>query len=264
MDKQRVDFVQARKSEISAIWRFLLPRLLLGFWKSFKVWMAVFVIALVANIAAITVTYIQSGQIRTADFFPPNIGWGLLIVLAALFTYQSAAIVSLTIQDLQAQADKLKPIGLVVRLISFPSDYIVAYGIEVNNSKPFTLEKLLVRIVKIEVDRRDRTPHHLFPAPLAFLDDRTFKWTAINLSSGEKAAFALFGTTEYRGGVSLFVPGPDGQPGDIKSMGSLDSDERVLFADLEVIAFLDQNEIIKTFRVRAEIEDKIPWVEIER
>ncbi len=263
MDKQKVDFAHARKSEISAIWRFLLPRLLLGFWKSFKVWMAVFVIALIANVAAIMVTYFQSGQIRTADFLPPNIGWGLLIVLAALFAYQSAAIVSLTIRDLQAQVDKLKPIGIVVDIISFPSDYIVAYGIEVRNDKPFKLEKLLVRILKIEVDRQDRTPRHLFPTPLAFLDDRAFKWTTINLDSGEKAIFGLFGSTDYRGGVSLFIPGPDGQPGDMKSMGGIDSGESFLFADFEVIAFLDQHEIIKPFRVRVEIDGKDPWVEIE-
>lgn len=264
MDKQIVDFIQARKSEITAIWRFLIPLLLLAFWRSFKLWVAVFLISLVANVGAVAVTYFEGSQIRIADFFPPNIGWGLLIVLGVLFVYQSAAIVASVIRDLQAQADKLKPIGIVVDLIQFPSDYIAAYGIKTRNNKPFRLEKLLVRILKFEVDRRDRTPHHLFPVPLALLDDRTFKWTAIDLGSGEEATVALFGTSEHQGKISLFFPGPDGQPGDMKSMGWVDSDEGVLFADLEVIAMLDGNELIKPFRVRAEIVGHDPRVEIVR
>jgi len=262
MDKQIVTFFQDRKAEISAIWGYLLPLILRGFWTSFKQWVAVFVFTLAANTVAVMVTYSKGDEVRITEFFPPNIAWGLLIVLGILFVYQSASTVALTIRDLQAHADKLTTSGLIVDIVPYPSDYIAAYGIRIRNRKPFNLEHLVVKILKYEVGKRDYTPHHLFPAPLAWLNDRAFVWATISLATGGENTAALFGFSEYEGKMSLYFPGPNGQPSEIKSMGEVESGQGVMFADFEIICTIEGNELRKPIRIRAQIDDQNPKVEI--
>ena len=159
---------------------------------------------------------------------------------------------------LRILADKFTWNGIEIEIVPFPDDYVVSYGIKVTNKKPFIVENVIIKIKEQEVGAVDRTVRHLYPAPLAWLSDRKFFWGEVSIApqSGEQTA-ALFLTNPRDARLlGLQIPGPDGQPGDRKSMGGTYSDEGVLYADFVITCNIDDHNMNKPIRVRGEIIDQ--------
>lgn len=254
MDKEISAWVQKRKEEINAIRKGLLPLILQGFLSSLKPWLVIFVVALIATVLAIFFTYLQEGGFVLADFFPPNFGWGLLGVLGVLFVYQTAAAISLELKDLRIRADKFTWNDIEISLYPFPLEHVFAYGLKIKNNKPFKLEKALVKITYLEADK-ESCYGHIYPKNLAWVSERQYLWEGIDVDpdGGEQIA-ALFNTHEWEGRLVFFIPGPDGQPSERKSMGDLGDEERILIADFELGCSIDGCLLpAKTITIRAEV-----------
>ena len=181
--------------------------------------------------------------------------WGIGWITGFLLVYRLSVNLSFRLHDLRIQAEKFTWDDLDVEIEKFSRDYIVSYGIRITNNKQFKVEKASVKITKIEIDKDDRTPNHLFPVYLAWLDDRKFHWGEVDIESNGGVRTVAFlrinNNKNYSSGA--YIPGPDGQPSDKKSIASLIEEHSVMYSDYLIECSIDNHKLQKTMRVKTRV-----------
>jgi len=155
-------------------------------------------------------------------------------------------------KDIDLIANKLNWKDVKITLLPLRKDDIASLALVIKNKKPFNLEKVKANLVYQEVAKEDRT--HANSWQLGWLNDRKFSWEEKDIESDKEGRLALLSAYFWKDAVDVFIPGPDGQPKDRKSIGGFGTADKFLIIDLRLSAYVSGSVMeVNTVRVKAEI-----------
>jgi hypothetical protein len=143
-------WLQKRKDELALVGKYFPPILKDSIISSLFWWSGALGFGFIAVLIALAITYRKDGMIEMDSFFPPNFGWGVLIVLALLFLYQLIIETAKYLDKYRIGSDKFTWNDVKIKIIDTAPDSFPAVGLVVTNNKPYDIQKVFVQVTKIE------------------------------------------------------------------------------------------------------------------
>ncbi|MFN8434356.1 MAG: hypothetical protein U0V18_10060 [Anaerolineales bacterium] len=144
--------LQKRLDEIKLVKRYLSSVLKDSISSSVSWWLAALGLVFVATIFSMVITFQRDGKIEINNFFPPNFGWGGLIVLIAVFIYQLMVNTAQKINGYRVMADKYTWNDIEIKVIQPNDGERPNLFISIKNNKPFDIKKARVLVSSVTED----------------------------------------------------------------------------------------------------------------
>lgn len=132
-------WIQERKNEILLVWKYWLPIIWDSIISSLSWWAGALGLGFLATLVALAITYKKEGTIEMNNFFPPNFGWGILIVLAFIFLYQVVIEAAKHMNKSAVEAEKYSWNNVTFDVEEYSILGLSGWGINISNKKETTL-----------------------------------------------------------------------------------------------------------------------------
>ena len=157
-------WIQKQRKIFSLIRKCWLPILKESFLLSIFWWITALGLVFLATVVSLIKTYQEVGRVDMNNFFPPNFGWGVLVVLIGVFIWWIIVETSSRMEELRIKADKFTWNDVSIKIPKFPENNPVAMCLQVVNNKVWKIENAIVEIENIKKDRfllNHKTPAYL-------------------------------------------------------------------------------------------------------
>lgn len=190
MDNNFLIWLQQRKDEIilaAKYWPSIIKKSVIS---SSWSWALALGLMFVAEIISLGITYFRERKIDINDFFFPNFGRSILIVLIMLFLYQLIVESSESIEKFRIHADKFTWDDVTIAISPANQNKAGVAYLVVINKKPFDIKKAKAKIILI---RKGRFLYDTYkwPLDLAWKDIDGEIWGGRTIPKNKEEAIPL-------------------------------------------------------------------------